>query len=53
MGVFTNEVGIGTSGIAVSGMGVSSPRDGGLISMFGVFIDTIVMCNLTAVCLIA
>lgn len=53
MGVFTNEAGIGTSGIAVSGMGVSSPRDGGLISMFGVFIDTIVMCNLTAVCLIA
>ncbi|MBQ5320870.1 MAG: sodium:alanine symporter family protein [Oscillospiraceae bacterium] len=53
MGVFTNETGIGTSGIAVSGMGVSSPRDGGLISMFGVFIDTIVMCNLTAVCLIA
>ncbi len=49
MGVFTNEAGLGTSGIAIS-QGVSTdPLKGGLISMFGIFIDTILMCNITAV----
>lgn len=52
MGVFTNEAGIGTSGIAVSDMGITSPYKGGMVSMFGVFIDTILMCTLTAVCLL-
>ena len=48
MGVFTNEAGLGTSGIALSQSGHRSPVSGGLVSVFGIFIDTIVMCNITA-----
>lgn len=53
MGVFTNEAGLGTSGIAIS-QGVSEkPYKGGLISMFGIFVDTVLMCNLTAITFIS
>jgi AGCS family alanine or glycine:cation symporter len=49
MGVFTNEAGLGTSGIAIS-QGVSKdPYKGGLIAMFGIFVDTVLMCNITAI----
>ncbi len=47
-GLFTNEAGLGTSGIAAaSGSQHISPERQGLISMTATFWDTVVMCALT------
>lgn len=51
-GVFTNEAGLGSSAIAA---GVSEERDPvrqGLVTMTGTFIDTIVICTVTGLCLV-
>ncbi len=48
MGIFTNEAGIGTSGIALCQAGESSSVSGGFSGVFGVFVDTVVVCNITA-----
>ena len=48
MGIFTNEAGIGTSGIALCQAGENSALSGGFSGVFGVFVDTIVVCNVTA-----
>lgn len=47
-GVFTNEAGMGTASIAHSAADVAHPVDQGLMGMMEVFIDTIVICTLTA-----
>lgn len=49
-GLFTNEAGLGTSGIAAaSGSETISPEKQGLISMTATFWDTVVMCAITGV----
>jgi AGCS family alanine or glycine:cation symporter len=47
-GVLSNEAGLGTAPIAHGIAKVQHPVDQGLIGIFEVFIDTIVLCSLTA-----
>ena len=47
-GVFTNEAGMGTAGIAHAGAEVAHPVDQGLLGIMEVFLDTIVICTMTA-----
>lgn len=47
-GVFTNEAGMGTAGIAHAGANVSHPVEQGLMGIMEVFLDTIVICTMTA-----
>ena len=51
-GVFTNEAGLGTSAIAAAASEERDPVQQGLVSMTGTFIDTIVICSLTGLCLV-
>lgn len=49
-GLFTNEAGLGTSGIAAaSGSEKITPEKQGLISMTATFWDTVVMCAITGI----
>ena len=47
-GVFTNEAGMGTASIAHGGAKVKHPCQQGLMGIMEVFLDTIVICTLTA-----
>lgn len=47
-GVFTNEAGMGTAGMAHSGADVPHPAQQGMMGIVEVFLDTIVICTLTA-----
>lgn len=47
-GVFTNEAGMGTASIAHSSANVSDPIEQGLMGIIEVFLDTIIICTLTA-----
>lgn len=47
-GVFTNEAGMGTASIAHAGANVAHPVDQGLMGIMEVFIDTLVICTMTA-----
>ena len=47
-GVFTNEAGMGTAAIAHGGAEVDHPSEQGLMGIMEVFLDTIVICTLTA-----
>ena len=47
-GVFTNEAGMGTASIAHASADVSHPVQQGLMGIVEVFLDTIVLCTLTA-----
>ena len=47
-GVFTNEAGMGTASIAHASADVSHPAEQGLMGLVEVFLDTIVICTLTA-----
>ena len=47
-GVFTNEAGMGTASIAHAGANVSHPVQQGLMGIMEVFLDTIVICTMTA-----
>ncbi len=47
-GVFTNEAGMGTAGIAHAGAEGTDPVRQGLLGIMEVFIDTIVICTMTA-----
>jgi len=47
-GVFTNEAGMGTAGIAHGAATVNHPVEQGLMGIVEVFLDTIVICTLTA-----
>ncbi|MFV0301620.1 MAG: alanine/glycine:cation symporter family protein [Paracoccus sp. (in: a-proteobacteria)] len=46
-GIFSNEAGLGTAGIAQAAGSTSDPVFSGLVGMMGTFIDTIVICTLT------
>lgn len=47
-GVFTNEAGMGTASIAHAASNTSHPAEQGLMGIMEVFLDTIVICSLTA-----
>ena len=47
-GVFTNEAGMGTASIAHAASEVKDPTEQGLMGIMEVFIDTIVICTMTA-----
>jgi AGCS family alanine or glycine:cation symporter len=47
-GILSNESGLGTAGIAQAAGKSDSPAESGLIGMMGTFIDTIIVCTLTA-----
>ena len=47
-GVFTNEAGMGTAAIAHGGADVAHPVEQGLMGIMEVFLDTIVICTVTA-----
>ena len=47
-GVFTNEAGMGTAAIAHGGAEVDHPVQQGLMGIMEVFLDTIVICTMTA-----
>lgn len=47
-GVFTNEAGMGTASIAHAGAKVDHPVQQGMMGILEVFLDTIVICTLTA-----
>ena len=51
-GVFTHEAGLGTSAIAHAAADAKSPEQQALYGIFEVFLDTIVMCTLTALALL-
>lgn len=52
-GVFSNEAGLGASGISAAAANTSDYVRQGYISMTGVFIDTVVICSLTGLALSA
>ncbi|VXB48382.1 Sodium/alanine symporter AgcS [Pseudomonas sp. 8AS] len=47
-GIFSNEAGLGTAGIAQAAGTTHSSVRSGLIGMLGTFIDTILVCSMTA-----
>ena len=47
-GVFTNEAGMGTASIAHGGAEVAHPGEQGMMGIMEVFLDTILMCTMTA-----
>ena len=47
-GVFTNEAGMGTASIAHASANVAHPAQQGLMGIMEVFLDTIVICTMTA-----
>lgn len=50
-GIFSNEAGLGSAPIAAAAAG-GDPNRQGLIAMSGVFIDTVVMCFLSGLCVV-
>lgn len=46
-GIFSNEAGMGSAPIAAAAAKTSEPVEQGLVSMFGTFVDTIVVCLMT------
>lgn len=46
-GIFSNEAGLGTAGIAQAAGSTANPVFSGVIGMMGTFIDTIIVCTLT------
>ncbi len=51
-GVFTNEAGMGTGAITAAASGERDPVKQGLVTMSATFIDTIVICTLSGLCLV-
>lgn len=47
-GVFSNEAGMGTSGMAYASVQDADPYKQGLFGIFEVFVDTLLICTLTA-----
>lgn len=47
-GIFSNEAGMGSAPIAHAAAAINSPVRMGVISMLGTFIDTIIVCSMTA-----
>ena len=52
-GVFTNEAGMGTASMAHATAAVSQPVEQGMMGIVEVFIDTLVICTLTALVILS
>lgn len=52
-GLFSNEAGLGSSSIAHSSARTDEPADEGMVSLLEPFIDTIVICTLTGLVILA
>lgn len=52
-GIFSNEAGLGSAPIAHAAARTDSPVRQGVVAMLGTFIDTIVVCTMTALVIIA
>lgn len=52
-GLFTNEAGMGSAGIAAASADTTDSSHQALISMTGVFWDTVVMCGITGILIVA
>lgn len=52
-GVFTNEAGMGTASIAHASAEVKHPAEQGLMGIMEVFLDTIVICTMTALAILS
>ena len=52
-GIFSNEAGLGSAPIAHAAARTDSPVRQGVVAMLGTFIDTIIVCSLTALVIIA
>jgi AGCS family alanine or glycine:cation symporter len=51
-GIFSNEAGLGTAGIAQAAGTTRDPVFSGLIGMTGTFIDTIIVCTMTGLAIL-
>lgn len=51
-GVFTNEAGMGTASIAHASADVAHPAEQGLMGIMEVFLDTLVICTMTALAIL-
>ncbi len=51
-GIFSNEAGLGSAPIAAAAAQTKDPVRQGLVSMTGTFIDTVVICTMTGLCII-
>lgn len=51
-GVFTNEAGLGSAAFAYDGVKNRTPVQLGCMGIFQVFVDTIVMCTVTGLCIL-
>lgn len=51
-GIFSNEAGLGSAPIAAAAAQTNEPARQGLVSMTGTFIDTIVICTMTGLCIV-
>lgn len=51
-GTFTNEAGMGTASIAHAGADVTHPTEQGLMGIVEVFLDTVVICTMTALAIL-
>ncbi|HET7203296.1 MAG TPA: sodium:alanine symporter family protein [Steroidobacteraceae bacterium] len=51
-GIFSNEAGLGTAGIAQAAGMSNDPVRSGLIGMMGTFFDTIVVCSMTGLAIV-
>jgi AGCS family alanine or glycine:cation symporter len=52
-GIFSNEAGLGTAGIAQAAGMSNDPVRSGLIGMMGTFFDTLVVCSMTGLVIVA
>lgn len=52
-GVFSNEAGLGTAGIAQAAGTTKSAVRSGLIGMLGTFIDTLIVCSVTGLAIVS
>jgi alanine or glycine:cation symporter, AGCS family len=52
-GIFSNEAGLGTAGIAQAAGTTKSAVRSGLIGMMGTFIDTLIICTMTGLAIIS
>ncbi|MCQ2554203.1 MAG: alanine:cation symporter family protein [Clostridia bacterium] len=51
-GVFSNEAGLGSAPIASAAAKTNEPARQGLVTMTGTFIDTIIVCMMTGLCIL-
>ncbi len=51
-GIFSNEAGLGTAGIAQAAGQSNNPVESGLVGMMGTFIDTIIVCTMTGLVIV-